>query len=217
MMSSMPAASLFVKVVALGDSLTTGFQSYGSFGNTEISTPYTDILTDRVRRDFLPSSLVVEIDNRGVIGELTEQMLARFSFDVIQLSPKIVIILGGSNDLGWGLDPGEIFSSLRGMYDLSQKSGIVPVACTVPSILGFDEGISPRKVLNNLIVKHSRKSGLRCVDLFSVLADPDTGRLASQYSADGLHLSAGGYRKVGDAIYEDGLEPIIRSIVEAHP
>ena len=99
-MSSMPAASLFVKVVALGDSLTTGFQSYGSFGNTEISTPYTDILTDRVRRDFLPSSLVVEIDNRGVIGELTEQMLARFGFDVIQLSPKIVIILGGSNDLG---------------------------------------------------------------------------------------------------------------------
>jgi len=213
-LSSMPAVPTFIKVVALGDSLTTGFQAYDPFGNIEISTPYTNILIDRVKGDFQSSVLRVEIINRGAVGELTEQMLARFSYDVIQLSPKIVIVLGGSNDLGWGLSPGEIFSNLRDIYDLSLKGRIVPITCTVPSILGFDEGIPPRKALNSLIMRQSREYGLRCVDLFNALAEHDTGRLAPQYSADGLHLNTEGYRKMGDVIYEDGLRPVIHSTVE---
>jgi len=213
-LSSMPAVPTFARVVALGDSLTTGFQAYGPFGNSEVSTPYTNVLIDRVKGDFPSSVLTVEIINRGVVGELTEQMLTRLSRDVIQLSPKIVIVLGGSNDLGWGLGPEEIFANLRDIYILSLKSRITPITCTVPSILGFDEGIPPRKALNSLIMGQSNESGLRCVDLFSALADHDTDRLAPQYSADGLHLNTDGYRKMGDTIYEDGLRPTIQSAVE---
>ncbi|WP_455286259.1 GDSL-type esterase/lipase family protein [[Eubacterium] cellulosolvens] len=206
-----PAPSL-VRVVALGDSLTVGFQSFGLFGNTETSTPYTDFLVGHVRRDFPPSSLSVEIINKGVVGELSEQMLARFDLDVIRLSPRVVIILGGSNDLGWGLTPQEVFSNLREMYELSLKNQIVPIACTVPSILGFDAAIPLRTTLNKLIQEHCRKSEIRCVDLFTATADPATGRLTSNYSADGLHLNTEGYRKMGDTIYEEGLCPVLRVI-----
>ena len=208
-----PAPSL-VRVVALGDSLTVGFQSFGLFGNTETSTPYTDFLVGHVRRDFSPSSLSVEIINKGVVGELSEQMLARFDLDVIRLSPRVVIILGGSNDLGWGLTPQEVFSNLREMYELSLKNQIVPIACTVPSILGFDAAIPLRTTLNKLIQEHCRKSEIRCVDLFTATADPATGRLASRYSADGLHLNTEGYRKMGDTVYAEGLCPILRAITE---
>jgi len=206
-----PAPSL-VRVVALGDSLTVGFQSFGFFGNTETSTPYTDFLLGHIRRDFPPSSLSVEIINKGVVGELSEQMLARFDLDVIRLSPRVVIILGGSNDLGWGLAPQEVFLNLREMYELLQKCQIVPIACTVPSILGFDAGIPLRTTLNKLIQEHCRKSEIRCVDLFTATADVATGRLASRYSADGLHLNTEGYRKMGDTIYEEGLCPVLRAI-----
>jgi len=206
-----PAPS-FVRVVALGDSLTVGFQSFGLFGNTEMSTPYTDFLLGHVRRDFPASSLSVEIINRGVVGELSEQILARFDSDVIRLSPRVVIILGGSNDLGWGIAPQEVFSNLREMYELSLRNEILPIACTVPSILGFDAGIPSRITLNKLIQEHCRKSEIRCVDLFTATADLATGRLDSRYSADGLHLSTDGYRKMGDTVYEEGLRPILRAI-----
>ena len=86
-MNSVPAKPLHVRVVALGDSLTVGFQSYGLFGNEEL-TPYTEFLAERIRKEFHPSILSVEIINKGVIGELSEQMLIRFEADVVGLSPR---------------------------------------------------------------------------------------------------------------------------------
>ena len=210
----MHTAPPLVRVVALGDSLTVGFQSYELFGDRESSTRYTVVLAEQVERDFPPSSLSFEIINKGVVGELTEQMLARFDSDVIRLSPSIVIILGGSNDLGWGLAPHDIFSNLYHMCELSLKSGITPIACTVPSILGFDEGIPPRIVLNELIQKYCSREKLQCVDLFSATMDRASKRLASRYSSDGLHLKPEGYRKMGITIYEEGLAPLLRTIVK---
>ena len=210
----MPGATSHVKVVALGDSLTVGFQSYGLFGDMRKSAPYTDYLVDYITRDFASDSLSVEIVNKGIVGELTEQMLVRFDSDVIGLSPGVVIILGGSNDLGWGLAPRQIFLNLNKMYKLSLENKIAPVACTVPSIRGYDEGIPPRKVLNRLVQEHCREIGIRCVDIFSATIEESTSRLASQYSSDGLHLSSEGYRKMGAIIYEEGLLPILREVVE---
>jgi lysophospholipase L1-like esterase len=203
-----------VKVVALGDSLTVGFQSYDLFGDMGKSIPYTDFLDDYANRDFASNSLSVEIVNRGIVGELSVQMLARFDSDVIRLSPKVVIILGGSNDLGWGLAPREIFLNLSKMYELSLEHRIAPVACTVPSILGYDEGLPPRLTLNKLLQDHCRETGIRCVDIFHATLEQSTNRLASQYSSDGLHLNSEGYRKMGAAIYEEGLFPILREMVE---
>jgi len=214
LMGPMRDVPMNVRVVALGDSLTVGFQSFGLLGNMQRATPYTDALVDHVRREFPPSSVSAEIINKGVVGELSEQMLARFDIDVIRLSPKIVIILGGSNDLGWGFAPEEVFSNLRQMYQLALKSGIVPIACSVPSMLGFDEGIRPRIALNGLIREHCRKEKVRFVDLFSATMDPATHRLADVYSSDGLHLNEEGYRKIGATIYEEGLAPILRAMLE---
>jgi acyl-CoA thioesterase-1 len=210
----MPGVSSHVKVVALGDSLTVGFQSYDLFGDMRKSAPYTDYLVDYITRDFASDSLSIEIVNKGIVGELTEQMLARFDSDVIGLSPGVVIILGGSNDLGWGLAPRQIFLNLNKMYKLSLENRIAPVACTVPSIRGYDEGIPPRKVLNRLVQEHCREIGIRCVDVFSATIEESTSRVASQYSSDGLHLSSEGYRRMGAIIYEEGLRPILREVVE---
>jgi acyl-CoA thioesterase-1 len=210
----MPDASLRIRVVALGDSLTVGFQSYGLNEDAGKSTPYTDFLIDQVRRDFPSNSLSIEIVNKGVVGELSEQMMARFDSDVIRLSPKVVIVLGGSNDLGWGLTPGEILETLSVIYRRSCENQITPIACTVPSILGYDEGIPPRIALNRLLHERCQEIGIRCVDVFRATLDKDTNRLALQYSSDGLHLNADGYRKMGAAIYEEGLHPVLRLMLE---
>jgi acyl-CoA thioesterase-1 len=210
----MPDVCSRIRVVALGDSLTVGFQSYELGQDLPRSTPYTDFLTDQIGRDFPSDSLAIEIINKGVVGELSEQMVARFDLDVIRLSPRVVIILGGSNDLGWGLSPEEILQNLDAMYRRSCENHITPIACTVPSVLGYDAGIPPRIILNRLLRDRCREMGIRCVDVFRATLDKGANRLALQYSSDGLHLNSEGYRRMGAAIYEEGLRPVLSGIVE---
>jgi acyl-CoA thioesterase-1 len=210
----MPDASSRIRVVALGDSLTVGFQPYGFSEDSAKSTPYTDFLIDQLSRDFPSDSLAIEIINKGVVGELSEQMVARFDSDVIRLSPKVVIILGGSNDLGWGLPPGEILQNLNAMYRRSCENHITPIACTIPSVLGYDEGIPPRIILNRLVQERCREMRIRCVDVFRATLDKGSNRLDLQYSSDGLHLSSEGYRRMGAAIYEEGLRHVLRGMFE---
>jgi lysophospholipase L1-like esterase len=43
--------------------------------------------------------------NRGISGQTTPQMLVRFRQDVIALSPKVVVILAGTNDIAGNTGP----------------------------------------------------------------------------------------------------------------
>lgn len=198
--------------MALGDSLTVGYQSPTLGDELSRPTPYTDFLKERIGK--MPDldrvgSLRVEFLNRGVVGELTEDMLDRFDRDVVKLEPDFVIILGGSNDLGWEVEPQSVAGNLTEMYREAVRHGIRPIACTVPSILGFDEGIPPRLVLNQLIKKFSAEHGHVCVDLFTATCDSATGRLREECSNDGLHLSARGYKTMAEVIFSEAVRNIV--------
>ena len=197
--------------LAFGDSLTVGYQSPKSEDEWPRSTPYTRFLKDKTEKTLGRTAAVglrVEFVNRGIVGELTEDMVDRFNRDVIEPRPDVTIILGGSNDLGWGLEPQSVASNLAEMYGEALGHGIQPVACTVPSVLGFDEGIQPRAQLNQLIEKCSAELGVICVDLFSATSDP-TGRLREEYSNDGLHLSPLGYEAMAEAIFFGAVSGIV--------
>jgi alpha-L-fucosidase len=191
--------------IAFGDSLTVG--THSSTVDDPSPTLYTRALQSRMENE---SGFRVEFVNRGVSGEVTEEMLARFEVDVIDAHPDVVIVLGGSNDLGWGIEPSEILGNLIGMYDRAQERGIRPVACTVPSVLGWDEGIKPRLELNRLIREHCERSSIVCVDVFSATCDADM-RLKQEYSDDGLHLTPLGYRAMADAVFSDAVKAIVEA------
>jgi lysophospholipase L1-like esterase len=201
--------------VAFGDSLTVGYQSPILGDELPRPTPYTEFLKKRIEKmsDFDKARApMVDFLNQGVVGELTEDMLDRFDRDVVKIGPDFVIILGGSNDLGWGVEPQRVAGNLTEMYREAVKHGITPIACTVPSILGFDEGIPPRLVLNQLIKKYSAEHGQVCVDLFTATCDSKTGRLREECSNDGLHMSTKGYETMAEAI----LLEAVRDIVSEH-
>jgi len=193
--------------MAFGDSLTVGYQSPTEEDEMPEPVPYTGFLktkTEKMLTERKARGLSVEFVNRGINGELTEGMTNRFASDVLELHPDVVTILGGSNDLGWGIGPSSIARNLAEMYDESLRSEIQPVACTVPSVLGFDEAIQPRLQLNQLIREYSGALGIACVDLFSATSDP-SGRLREEYSNDGLHLSPKGYEAMAEAIFSEVL------------
>ncbi|HEY4485823.1 MAG TPA: GDSL-type esterase/lipase family protein [Nitrospiria bacterium] len=184
-----------IRIVAFGDSLTEGYQSPSDANPLGQSTPYGRFLQDRLGGS-------VEVLVRGVCGERTEDMARRVEADILALNPDDVVILGGTNDLGWGVPPEKIMRNLTGLYERTQAAGIRSTAVTVPSIRGFDDMIAPRIVLNRLIQDRCAERKMACVDLFSATADPDSQRLSLRYASDGLHLNTAGYRLLADLVYE---------------
>jgi lysophospholipase L1-like esterase len=197
-----------MKIVALGDSLTvgeTGFPDSDEF----VSYPkYLETLAKQ-HLSSLQSGLEVNVLNRGINGDLTSGMLERFSRDVVDEKADYVIILGGANDLGWGFDPAMVAHNLTAMYDAALNKGIVSVACSVPSILGFDALIPPRLQLNRLIRTEAEKRSIRFVDFFTATADPQNNRLSEDYSADGLHLNTKGYQEMGRYMFDKWLRAVL--------
>jgi len=199
-----------MKIIALGDSLTVGegeFDLYDSVGPSSYPEYLEMVAQEHLRG--LKSSVKVNVLNRGISGDLTSGMLERFSKDVVDEKTDYVIILGGTNDIGWGFDPIMIAHNLTTMYDNSRNRGIVAVACSVPSILGFDEFIPPRLQLNRMIRTEADKRCMPFVDLFTATADPRNNRLRQDYSADGLHLTPEGYQQIGRCIFDKWLRPLL--------
>jgi len=198
-----------LRIVALGDSLTIGYLSPVTGLEWPPYQPYTRFLEEMIRDSIAKTrkSVRLQVINKGLNGDLTEGMLSRFGRDVLLLSPSHVIILGGTNDIGWGIPVTEIYSNLEGMYDKAIHHGIRLIACAVPSILGYDSLIPPRVRLNKMIHNYCKAKGAKYVDLFSATADATTQRLSSKYSNDGLHLSAEGYRKVAETIFKEAFLP----------
>ncbi len=144
----------------------------------------------------------------------------RFRRDVLDRRPAYVVVLGGTNDLGWNARPEEIMRNLVKMYEQAVAALIQPVPVTVPSLriageLGNEEGgqwvadhISRRQVLNRSICDYARSKQLPYLDLFEATAEPDTLQLADVYSNDGLHLTTDGYRLIATLLYEQVFAPL---------
>jgi len=200
-------------IICFGDSLTAGFQSQTPAHPTGRDTPYGDFL-----QEWLGASSLVRVS--GNCGELTSEMAMRFRQDVLAHRPDYVVILGGTNDLGWNAKPADIMRNLIKMYELSRAERIIPVPVTVPSVRIVDDGNTPdaaawvddhlqrRRQLNELILAYAGSKQLAAVDLFTATAEPETGWLAAPYSNDGLHLTTAGYRRFAELLFDQVFRPI---------
>lgn len=200
-------------IVCFGDSLTSGFQSPTFENPAGEETPYGAFLQRRVGN-------LARIAVSGICGERTDEMAGRFGRDVLALQPAWVVILGGTNDLGWNALPEEILQNLTRMYEAAIARKIRPVAVTVPSVrvVGAGSGeakqwvaghISRRRTLNGLIQRYCAGRGMACLDLFAATAEPDSLLLAASYSNDGLHLTTRGYERFAALLYEQVFAPAL--------
>ena len=187
--------------------MTAGYQSPTPDRPQLLETPYGAFLQER-----LGAEAVVAVS--GLCGELTGGMVARFDRDVIARTPASVVILGGTNDLGWQTAPSDILRNLVDMYGRALAEAVYPVAVTVPSIrvegdvgtgegrAWFEEHIYRRRELNGMIRQACVEKRIPCVDFFTATAEQGIGLLARPYSNDGLHLTTEGYRRLADLLYQ---------------
>lgn len=141
--------------------------------------------------------------NRGIGGQTTPQMLLRFRQDVIDLNPKIVVILAGTNDIAGNTGPmtlEEICGNTQSMVDLAKANGIVPVVCSVlpafdyPWRPGLEPNIKIPK-LNTLLQQMAKSQNVPYLDYFSAMADKRNG-LPKELSYDEVHLTEAGYKEL---------------------
>ena len=95
--------------------------------------------------------------NRGIGGQTTPQMLVRFRQDVIDLHPKVVIILAGTNDIAGNTGPmrlEDIEANYASMAELARVhnikvifSSVLPVHNYTPRSQDFFAQRSPQKIL----------------------------------------------------------------------
>jgi len=138
--------------------------------------------------------------NRGISGQTTPQMLIRFRQDVVNLKPKIVIILAGTNDIAGNTGPSTlemIEDNIKSIVEIAKANDINVILCSVLPVFDYPwkPGINPSEKiieLNNWIKAYSESNQIIYVDYFSAMVDDRNG-LKKEYSKDSVHPNYEGY------------------------
>jgi lysophospholipase L1-like esterase len=138
--------------------------------------------------------------NRGISGQTTPQMLVRFRQDVIDLKPKVVVILAGTNDIAGNTGPSTlqmIADNIMSMAELAEANGIKVVLCSVLPAYDYPwrKGLMPNEkipALNTMIKSYVNSKGLVYLDYFSAMTDGNNG-LKEDLGSDGVHPNKKGY------------------------
>tara|TARA_R110002153_G_C13246219_1_gene491204 strand:+ start:660 stop:1346 length:687 start_codon:yes stop_codon:yes gene_type:complete len=138
--------------------------------------------------------------NRGISGQTTPQMLLRFRQDVIDLNPKVVVILAGTNDIAGNTGPSTpkmILDNIKSMAELARANGIkVIIASVLPAFdYPWKPGLNPNEkipALNKLLKEYTEANGHIYLDYYTAMADDRNG-LPKKYADDEVHPTAAGY------------------------
>jgi lysophospholipase L1-like esterase len=156
--------------------------------------------------------------NRGIGGQTTSQMLLRFRADVVNLHPKVVVFLGGTNDIAGNtgnvtLDV--IEDNIFSMVELAKTNDIGVVLCSVLPV--FDYPWSPGKEpaekiieLNKALRFCAETHDVTFVDFHSPMKDNRNG-LRIALGEDGVHPNVAGYL-IMEPLVEEGIAKELQKI-----
>jgi lysophospholipase L1-like esterase len=164
---------------------------------------FGDSITDGWRIDeYFPGKPYI---NRGISGQTTSQMLVRFRQDVIDLQPKAVVILAGTNDIAGNTGPislEDIEANYATMAELAALHHIRVIYSSVTPVHEYTEKAGdmftqrpPDKILalNHWLTDYCAAHDCDYLDYFSAMVD-DRGFMKKDLADDGLHPNAAGYK-----------------------
>ncbi len=187
-----------VKIVGLGDSTTAGTPGFLS----PLESPPAGYGDEKSQYAYwmMRAHPSWEVLNRGINGERSDQVLARFRRDAAGEEPRFIVILAGVNDIYQGYPVDFAEGNLLRMYEMALKINATPVAC---SVLPYDSMNSRqairRRDLNMWIADKSATLAIPFCDTAKAAADPENAdRLDG--TPDGLHPDVEGYKKMAGVI-----------------
>ncbi len=190
--AAVPSANAPLRIVALGDSLTAGYEI--------------------ARRDAFPAKLeaalkakghAVVIENAGVSGDTTSGGLARLDWAVPPETDGVILELG-ANDMLRGLDPKIAREALDSVITQLKARGVEVLLCGMRAApnLGADYGRAFDAIFPDLAKKHD-------VILYPFFLD-GVATQARLTLPDGLHPSAAGVDQIVAGILPQAEEFVAR-------
>ena len=196
-----------IVIVALGDSTTAGTPLFKS----PIEAPPNGEGDERSQFAYwlMRANPEWQVLNRGVNGERSDQIAARFDRDVLAHRPAAVVIIAGVNDVYQGRTVDHVTSQLRAMYARAATARIAVVAGTIVpyNTATADQNRKMREINAWIVSEAGKDPNMVSADTRRAAAAADNiDRLAG--SPDGLHPDIDGYRRMADA-----LAPVIAGVV----
>jgi lysophospholipase L1-like esterase len=135
-----------------------------------------------------------------VRGERTDEIVRRFEDCVI--GAEAVVIQGGINDLATGLPPQAVLANLRGMIRAAKEENL---DLALADLLPYGPAPQADPLINQVnrrIEAIGRGAGATVLPFHRVLEDPGhPGRMKPEWTADGIHPSIEGYRRLGELAF----------------
>lgn len=183
---------------------------YASLRDTITGRPLAVFYGDSITQGWIDDEFFFSHHSipMGIGGMTTCQLLCRFRTDVINLRPKYVAIMCGTNDIAQNIGPIELetaVGNIVSMCELARYNDIIPLVCSVTPCTAYywrrDLGNPTGKIkaFNALLKEYCAQSGVQYVDYYSAL-DSGDGSLAPDMTRDECHLTPKAYKVMENVI-----------------
>jgi len=165
----------------------------------------------RLRKKITPNEDRTAVYNRGICGDTTKDLLARFPVEFSSIKPDVVVFAIGINDSGYRQEKSnnvvpleEAKSNFRKLIDTAKTSAqkVVAIGLTKVTELLVSPlpGSSTEKSFSNDLIQTynqelkavAETANIAYLDVYELLGEDDL--------ADGIHPNAQGYEKLYAAI-----------------
>jgi len=188
-------------MVFIGDSIISGHSGHYSFIEAE---DITNIPTSIEYHWSIKEDQTYQ--NMGIGGQRTLQINDRFESDVIELSPKYVLIEGGINDVNVGVSNAVTINNWESMIQKSHDNDIIPVIMLILPSQTTETRLKQVTYINNQLIE------IAWDNPSSVVVDarhyvghetsPDCWVIDGSYATDSLHFNSAGHERIAQAIVD---------------
>jgi lysophospholipase L1-like esterase len=188
-------------------------QRQGMFALSQIDSASVVMLGDSLTEGAQWAEITgcAYLANRGIGGDDSAGVLRRLD-GVTGLKPAAVFLMIGVNDLNSGVAVDTIAENTQRAVERLTKAGIKVYLSPVLPVAESFKKINPKiDELNRTYVKLAKETKATLVDFRADMRNAD-GFLKEEFSRDGIHLTAEGYR-----VWRDTIMPLVQQHCAARP